>query len=120
MVKFGYHNALVLNMFSIAAMILVQTNLYTGLHEHPAIMNRFLCVNITDCSVKKFGYNEHPMIMSSFFCIFLLVVSGPSAMDKDTGASGGRGVFPTDQTFHNFLGVFRNLTGNLGSAPVTH
>ena len=30
----------------------------------------FLCIKITDCSVKKFGYNEHPLVTSSFFCIF--------------------------------------------------
>ena len=38
--------------------------------------NRFLCIKIIDCNVKKFGYNEHPLLMISFFCIFLLVVSG--------------------------------------------
>ena len=29
----------------------------------------FLCINITDCNVKKFGFNEHPLRRSSFFCI---------------------------------------------------
>ena len=46
-----------------------------GYNEHPAIMDRFLCIKIIDCSVEKFSYNEHPLITSSFFCIFSLVVS---------------------------------------------
>ena len=43
-----------------------------GSNEHPAIMNTFLCIKITDSNVKKFGYSEHPLTTSSFSCIFLL------------------------------------------------
>ena len=27
-------------------------------NEHPAITNRFHCIKIVDCNVKKFDYNE--------------------------------------------------------------
>ena len=29
--------------------------------EHPAIVNKFLCIKIADSNVKKFAYNEHPL-----------------------------------------------------------
>ena len=41
-----------------------------GYNEHLAITNRFLCMNVIYCNVKKFSYTEHPLIMSGFFCIF--------------------------------------------------
>ena len=43
---------------------------------YQATTSRFLCIEITDSKVKKFGYYEYPLAMSSFFCIFLLVFSG--------------------------------------------
>ena len=29
----------------------------------------FLCINIIDCNVKRFGFNEHLLLRSSFLCI---------------------------------------------------
>ena len=31
-----------------------------GYNEFPAITNRLLCMNITDCNVRKLGYSEYP------------------------------------------------------------
>ena len=43
---------------------------------------RFLCIEIIDCNVKKFGYTEHPLITSCFFCRFYTLQAGPSVQSQ--------------------------------------
>ena len=47
-------------------------------NEHPAITSRFLCIKITACNVKKFGYYEQPLITSSSFASFTRCKPDPS------------------------------------------
>ena len=53
------------------------------LQQALSLTKKFLCIEIIDCNVKKFGCNEYSLsvcIGAVFFLFFSLVVRGPSVI----------------------------------------